>query len=130
MTDEERGFQSALDSDPLDMTTRLVFADWLQDRDDPRAAGYRALVALDRQPYYTHFYSWGEWAVHREVDKSVLPEAWITKLFEIFGKGKVTITSLGCYAGWYRRHEAEDAAALAFSKLTQEQQAEILGVVV
>src|SRR5262249_13386737 len=39
----EDDFQNALDAQPGDWQTRLVFADWLQDRSDPRAEGYRAL---------------------------------------------------------------------------------------
>ena len=50
MTTEE-DFQKALDANPDDWQTRLVFADWLQDRDDPRADGYRALAVLRVAPY-------------------------------------------------------------------------------
>ena len=39
----EDDFQRALDKNPDDWQTRLVFADWLEERDDPRAEGYRAL---------------------------------------------------------------------------------------
>lgn len=46
----ESDFQAMLDANPNDHYTRLVFADWLQDRDDPRAEGYRALGALRRAP--------------------------------------------------------------------------------
>src|SRR5829696_5751875 len=42
MTTED-DFQRAIDASPGDWQTRLVFADWLQDRDDPRADGYRAM---------------------------------------------------------------------------------------
>ena len=46
MTPEEQAFQAAMDVRPTDWTAYLVFADWLQDRDDPRADGYRALAAM------------------------------------------------------------------------------------
>ena len=36
MTTED-DFQQALDANPDDHHTRLVFADWLQERGDPRA---------------------------------------------------------------------------------------------
>ena len=49
MTTED-DFQAALDTNPGDWQTRLVFADWLQERDDPRAEGYRALGLLRRAP--------------------------------------------------------------------------------
>jgi len=38
----EEDFQRRLDADPTDWPTRLVFADWLQERRDERAEGYRA----------------------------------------------------------------------------------------
>lgn len=46
----EDDFQRMLDANPDDWQTRLVFADWLQDRGDPRAEGYRALGVLRRYP--------------------------------------------------------------------------------
>lgn len=46
----EADFQRMLDANPEDWQTRLVLADWLQDRGDPRADGYRALGALRRYP--------------------------------------------------------------------------------
>ena len=36
-------FQRRLDEHPDDFQTRPVFADWLEERGDPRAEGYRAL---------------------------------------------------------------------------------------
>jgi uncharacterized protein (TIGR02996 family) len=39
----EEDFQNALDANPKDWQTRLVFADWLQERGDERAEGYPAL---------------------------------------------------------------------------------------
>jgi uncharacterized protein (TIGR02996 family) len=45
MSDEERAFLAAIHRTPDDATARLVFADWLQDRDqDARAAMYRSGV--------------------------------------------------------------------------------------
>src|SRR5262245_32966204 len=38
---EEAGFLKALAQEPGDETTRLAFADWLEERDDPRAAWVR-----------------------------------------------------------------------------------------
>lgn len=40
MTTED-DFQNHLDLNPLDFHTRLVFADWLEERDDPRGPAYR-----------------------------------------------------------------------------------------
>ncbi|QEL19074.1 hypothetical protein [Limnoglobus roseus] len=48
----ERGFHDHLDANPSDSDARLVLADWLEDIDDARAAGYRALGNLKRVPYW------------------------------------------------------------------------------
>jgi uncharacterized protein (TIGR02996 family) len=42
----ESAFLDALAADPSDHTTRLVYADWLEERGDPRAAYVRADAAL------------------------------------------------------------------------------------
>ncbi len=41
---EEEGFAQAIKTNPKDMTAWLVYADWLQDRNDPRADLIRALA--------------------------------------------------------------------------------------
>lgn len=38
---EYRAFRARIRKQPRNWTVRLVFADWLDDRDDPRAAGWR-----------------------------------------------------------------------------------------
>lgn len=65
MTTED-DFQRALDADPSDWQTRLVLADWLQERDDPRAAGYRALGELQITPHTFKMKSRGRvlWCYH------------------------------------------------------------------
>jgi uncharacterized protein (TIGR02996 family) len=45
MTDDE-SFIRAIQASPLERTTRLVYADWLNERDDPRAGFLRAQCAL------------------------------------------------------------------------------------
>ena len=37
MHPDESGFLAALRTDPSDDTARLAYADWLEDRNDPRA---------------------------------------------------------------------------------------------
>lgn len=54
MTTED-DFQAALDADPSDWQTRVVFADWLDERGDSRAEGYRALGKLRKIPKQTWF---------------------------------------------------------------------------
>ena len=50
MTDES-AFQAALDADPADFALRLVFAGWLEERGDWRAAGYRWMGEHRKWPY-------------------------------------------------------------------------------
>jgi uncharacterized protein (TIGR02996 family) len=137
MNDED-AFQSALDANSEDHTTRLVFADWLQDRDDPRAEGYRALAvgrhcplsvvmvasySSDLMPFQGRtvlVYGPGsvEWEFQRELHH-LLPKDWFT----LMDKGEAGDVY------WHRsltRREAEDAAALAFANLSAERRAELL----
>jgi uncharacterized protein (TIGR02996 family) len=44
---EEAGFIAALLAEPDDRTTLLVYADWLDDRNDPRAE-YLRVIATDK----------------------------------------------------------------------------------
>ncbi len=50
MTDEA-AFQAAIDADPANVALRLVFADWLEERGDWRAAGYRWMGEHCKWPY-------------------------------------------------------------------------------
>src|SRR5262245_7494859 len=49
MTDEA-GFLAQLDANPDDDTTRLVYADWLEERGDPRAAFLRLDLEVAARP--------------------------------------------------------------------------------
>jgi uncharacterized protein (TIGR02996 family) len=48
---EETAFQAALDAEPGNSGLRLVFADWLEERGDWRAAGYRWMGEHRKWPY-------------------------------------------------------------------------------
>jgi uncharacterized protein (TIGR02996 family) len=120
----EDDFRTTLDANPEDWQTRLVYADWLQDRGDPRAEGYRALGTLRRWPrkFGTNrfrFYKPDEWLTGPDD----LPADWWNaaepkKNF----KGGDAVGAL-----WNRsRSNVEDAAALAFAKLPPERRAELL----
>jgi uncharacterized protein (TIGR02996 family) len=50
MTDET-AFQAALDAEPSNSGMRLVFADWLEEHGDWRAAGYRWMGEHHKWPY-------------------------------------------------------------------------------
>lgn len=45
---EEQGFLDTLSKDSSDAVTRAVYADWLEERGDPRTAFLRAEIALSR----------------------------------------------------------------------------------
>lgn len=136
MTTED-DFQGVLDANPKDWQTRLVFADWLQERGDPRAEGYRALGTLRLRPSpATH----GPSIVLRGVDmqgrkiwtycnpnndesnrekSATLPEGW----YSACEKNVISDTF------WLRfpsRREAEDVAAIGFAKLSEKRRAALL----
>lgn len=46
---------------PLDFTARLVFADWLQDRDDVRAEGWRFTARRILVPTFSRLYGTYKW---------------------------------------------------------------------
>lgn len=140
----EDAFHAALDADPSDAITRLVFADWLEERGDPRAEGYRALGVLGLHPrrlvvarwdehdtragtvrdmggYYTYHLAW-TWderaAVH---PPHHLPVDWVDWLY-----GRDPMTATRIVAHHDTRRAAEDAAALAFARLPRARRAELL----
>ncbi len=116
MTTEE-DFQAMLDLNPEDHQTRLIFADWLQDRDDPRAEGYRALGMKRLFPHWWHVAENWQWSdtVTGQPYGSHLPEAWYSRL---------------CPPAFYpTRREADDRAALAFAKLPVARRNELLKVI-
>jgi len=122
---DEEAFQSAIDANPDDHTVRLVFADWFQERDDPRAEGYRALGVLRLAPRmftvgvgYADAGQVGNDPPNRHCR---LPGIWFCE----------TDRGIGTSPAWRdfaRRREAEDAAALAFSRLPAARRAELLGL--
>ncbi len=51
LSPEERAFHARIARNRADTQSLLVLADWLQDRDDPRADGYRVMGELGLSPY-------------------------------------------------------------------------------
>jgi uncharacterized protein (TIGR02996 family) len=118
MTTEE-DFQRALDANPDAHHTRLVFADWLEERGDPRADGYRALGRMQRVPSTRRYYGTG-WGYSRSKNwytslvAGSLPEDWWSLAYAPYSSSYPT------------RREAENAAAAAFERLTPERRTVIL----
>lgn len=125
----ESDFQNALDANPEDHQTRLVFADWLQERDDPRADGYRALGVLRRVPSDPHFgFLWNSDYGNRVCPSPyVLPRDWYEPLDANDGPGKLKPPGgLRLLNQGESRRAKEDKAALAFALLPPERRAELL----
>ncbi len=140
----EDDFQRALDTNPGDWQTRLVFADWLQERGDSRAEGYRVLGQLRRLPTSAFKKTddrtpWHLWVVEDKVEslistfgrkattlrKAALPRDWCQAIFEANEKAHLNFSGGWCgYAD--TRREADDAAALAFAALPADRRAELL----
>lgn len=130
----ESDFQKALDLHPDDHHTRLVFADWLEERGDERAAGYRALGTGEWYPsVHLKHSTWGgmdhpavsysEWYMANR--KWLLPKDW----FRLMPYNNQTDWQDGQRPIWKRsdtRQQAEDRAALAFARLPIEHQQELL----
>lgn len=131
MTTED-DFHRILDANPEDHHTRLVFADWLQDRGDPRAEGYRALGKLrvapsmrvdGLSPQWTHV---GNSSIidrmshAKDYYKHALPTDWYNLAVPPRGMRNDE------WRQWPSRREGEDALAFAFSELPPERQAELL----
>lgn len=127
MTTED-DFQAALDAHPDDWQTRLVFADWLDERGDPRAAGYRALGVLRRRPQFDTapdvywYFANDRTDRHQYADplherRALIPTDW----FRLAAPGRDFWTS-----GFDTRRAAEDAAAEAFARLPASRRAELL----
>jgi uncharacterized protein (TIGR02996 family) len=117
----EDDFNRQLDANPEDHHTRLVFADWLEERDDPRAEGSRALGLLGKRS--TEETPRG-WLWHQAMPRRVpapcdLPTDWF---YALVNTGGVGLYPTPCPT----RREAEDAAARAFATLPPVLESELL----
>jgi len=130
----EQDFNDALDLHPNDWQTRLVFADWLDERDDPRAEGYRALAACRVYPATTASQStWGgtnhpamgdpDWVMANR--SCLLPTDWFL-LLPFDPKLDWQDTNRPIWKRKKKRRESEDGAALAFAKLPAARRAQLL----
>lgn len=133
----EEDFHRLLDANPDDHHTRLVFADWLQERGDPRAEGYRALGMLRKFPRTRVNYQGPSHAWTRDENELRLNELVNS---DPHGPNYLVGPSHGLPVDWFHevarrqtwwsdhnsRREADDKAAIGFSKLHPERRAEIL----
>lgn len=146
MLTTESDFQAALDAEPDNHLLRLIFADWLQERDDPRAAGYRALGVVGATPSRAGTFSpesdgayycfvrkssaeklMGIWRLQDEwIRGAVLDDLWCEEIYKLD-----PARHLNYSAGWigYGRSvsDALDLGARAFTRLPAQHRAELLG---
>jgi uncharacterized protein (TIGR02996 family) len=127
----EDDFHQALDAHPDDWQTRLVLADFLQERGDPRADGYRAIATLRRSPLLgvssvtmCWWHCDSEGAVPRA--RNTIPPDWFALLPS--GTGSAMFWPLLKEGGVNNRsrRECEDALARAFAGLPDGRRAELL----
>jgi uncharacterized protein (TIGR02996 family) len=128
MTTED-DFQRALAAKPRDWQTRLVFADWLQERGDPRAEGYRVQGLRQRAPeYFKGAKAWvwlnPHWAATYPATDTIraatLPDDWY-KLLPVHNS-----EGAECAEERPTLRESMDDAALAFARLPPARRAELL----
>lgn len=133
MTTED-DFQLALDANPRDWHTRLVFADWLQDRGDARAAGLRAIALNKRYPLSARAAGLGTdgcWWHRGALDApgghhNNVPDDWFALLPPAVSNGSFWPVFTKDDQSLLPRRECESALALAFAELPPERQTELL----
>ena len=105
----------------------MVFADWLQERGDPRADGYRASVAQVPGPERAGLMFWRGSQARAELMRHCQHPGLADDWYELLPTG----ARWPMTPGWplpQSRRAAEDATALAFAELSPERRAELLAV--
>lgn len=127
MTTED-DFHATLDANPDDWQTRLVFADFLADRDDPRAEGYRAIAVQRRCPQRigrpTGDAHWWYCGSDSAAD-NIIPRDWFERLPTGVGS-KLFWPVIDKPGGVLSRRACEDALARAFAGLPADRRAALL----
>lgn len=118
----EDAFQAALDAEPDNQALRLVFADWLEERGDPRAAGYRWLGERGLYPYDwsqdldVHGYTSFDWYVEGgEANWDVPAHCTLSREWlDLFPQPHTLLH----WAAFDNRREAEEAVCRVLAKLS------------
>jgi uncharacterized protein (TIGR02996 family) len=135
----EDDFRRRLNRVPWDWQARLVFADWLEERGDPRAEGYRAMGRRKRFARLSlckpkHYWWWDE--SDEEVrcgsgplDPDDIPTDWLRATAEQAELLRLrNVFDHGTNLDFPTRKAAEDAAALAFARLPEARRKELLEI--
>lgn len=148
----EDEFQAALDADPSNHFLREVFADWLEEQGDARAAGYRMLGRLrifplvGGGPQVSPMCSFGDDTndlYHRRGEEprlrygvrsssptdGLIPAAWFAQLMDWYEGGSWAYSKPDVAPKWWKifdsRRKAENAAAKAGLLLSDQQRERI-----
>lgn len=136
----EEDFQRNLDKRPRDFLLRLVFADWLEEKGDERASGYRALGVHKIRPYKIRTTSDSTWCYHngygidskgRMHKEHIMPQDWLDlsqqqEDYRLCHKRSMYLNNCLSRCVAPTRKWLEDVAALAFTLLNPERQRELL----
>jgi uncharacterized protein (TIGR02996 family) len=119
----EADFQAALTEDPNDWQTRLVFADWLDERGDERADGYRAMGMLRLRPHAMGTRNW--WTAEGDGNPyyNHLPRDWFAAVAGYEHQPDQWRWPTEWDHARDNRAEIEDAAARAFQALPAQRRA-------
>ena len=138
MTTED-DFQHALDANPDDNHTRMVFADWLDDHGDHRAEGYRLFlsrpdIAPFKDPGCASAWTWfnGEHFARERFAEEAIRSFIPGDLFARLEGGQQLKEDEpnddydgNAWRDYPSRRAAEDAAARAFARLPAARRAEL-----
>lgn len=134
---EEVAFRKHFELEPFDYFALESFADWLQDRDDPRAEGYRFMGRYRRGPYKAvigqrpdvHRWVWGQQEETRPALRGIYRSTMLPGVLFRFSplsdisrasSDWMTDRTFANGSWWYflTAWEARDAAALAWAAMS------------
>ena len=124
--DDEAAFRACINEKPHDYSVYLVFADWLQERDDPRAHVYRLIGSFRVSPYSSPDNGWiwfsferrilyGTYRIHPYSD---LPDPWFNRLAPVAGVLAYPSSSSSYEVRYTGVLKAVDDAVTAYLSLT------------
>ncbi len=135
---EEEGWLVKLAANPDDATTRLVFADWLQERDDPRADGHRAIARQGLKPRAgDKFFTWFNADCYLPsptfggcpvIGAACVSPEWLAAAIK-HGPARNTQADLWgvtWWVDWFTRSQAEEALVVGFPHLPEDVRARLL----
>ena len=118
-------FEEMLDAKPADWTTRIIFADWLEEQGDHVAArGQRWMVRHRKKPYWDYFRKTWDWYYGKGFG------SWISGIpINLFGKLRgyeshyLEHSTQSSYREYRTRFAAESALAMALEEIQLEEAA-------